>query len=154
MALEIRIATPDDAPVVGQLLYDFNAEFEDYTPGVDVLTERARDFIAREAATFLLIGSPPIGIAELRFRDSLFTGKPVVYLEEFYVAPDERDRGLGKALLERVIELARERDAGGIELGTAVSDEAARHVYESFGFTNEEKPGDPSTRMLYYELEL
>ena len=50
--------------------------------------------------------------------------------------------------------VARERGATTMELGTAINDHAARGLYESLGFTNLEKPGDPATSMLYYEREL
>lgn len=149
-----RLATPDDAFEVARLLHDFNTEFDEYTSGADVLAERAPEFISSGKSTYLLAGSPPVGIAELRFRDSIMSGKPVAYLEELYVAASHRRQGLGRALLERAIALARERGAAWIELGTATSDTAARRLYESIGFTNEERPGDPESRMLYYELEL
>jgi ribosomal protein S18 acetylase RimI-like enzyme len=90
----------------------------------------------------------------LRFRESVWSEKPDAHLEEFYVVPDHRSQGLGRALLERVLEFARQRGAGRIDLGTAVDDRAARALYESLGFTNFEKPDDPGTRMLFYELEL
>lgn len=154
MEHDVRIATVDDAADVGRLLHDFNTEFDEHTPGAEVLAERAPEFIANEKSIYLLAGSPPVGIAELRFRDSIMSGKPSAYLEELYVAADHRGRGLGRALLERVIEIARERGATWIELATAVSDTAARGLYESMEFTNEEKRGDPETQMLYYELEL
>ena len=140
--------------MIGRLLHDFNAEFDDPTPGPEALTERVPHFIARDAATFLLVGSPPVGIAEIRFRDSLMTGEIDSYLEELYVAPDHRGRGFGKTLLERALEVARERGATRMDLATAVSDKAARRLYESLGFINEEKPGDPTTQMLFYEIEL
>ena len=41
-----------------------------------------------------------------------------------------------------------------MELGTAVGDTAARGLYESLGFSNLEKAGDPGTQMLFYEREL
>jgi ribosomal protein S18 acetylase RimI-like enzyme len=106
------------------------------------------------AATFLLVGEPPVGIAMLRFRESVWTDRLDAYLEELYVAPDRRREGVGRALLERTLDFARERGAGRIDLGTAVDDRAARALYESVGFTNFEKPDEPGTRMLFYEREL
>jgi ribosomal protein S18 acetylase RimI-like enzyme len=61
-------------------------------------------------------------------------------------------RSIGRALLERTIELAREAGADGIHLNTGETDTAARSLYESMGFTNREgSPDGPS--MLFYELE-
>ena len=59
-------------------------------------------------------------------------------------------RNLGRALMERAIALAKERGADGMDLNTAVTDTAARGLYETLGFTNQEGPGGPS--MLFYEL--
>ena len=70
------------------------------------------------------------------------------------MVPDRRGEGHGRALMETAIRVARERGATTMELGTATSDRAARGLYESLGFTNLEKPGDPETAMLYYEREL
>jgi ribosomal protein S18 acetylase RimI-like enzyme len=68
------------------------------------------------------------------------------------VVPDRRGSGLGRALLDAAIELARERGAEHVDLTTAETDTAARALYESSGFTNREFPsGAP---MLYYEREL
>jgi GNAT superfamily N-acetyltransferase len=118
------------------------------------VADRVRALTESGAATFLLVGSPPVGVAAVRFREAIFNDKLDAYLEEFYVAPDHRGQGLGKALLQRVLETARERGAGRLDLATAESDRAARHVYESAGFTNLEQPDDESTAMLFYELDL
>jgi ribosomal protein S18 acetylase RimI-like enzyme len=102
----------------------------------------------------LLVGEPPVGIAMVRFRETVWSDKLDAYLEEFYVAPAHRGQGLGRTLLNSVLEFARERGASRIDLGTAVDDRAARALYESVGFTNFERPDDPGTRMLFYEREL
>jgi ribosomal protein S18 acetylase RimI-like enzyme len=140
--------------VIGELLHAFNEEFGDPTPGAEFVAARARDLIASDAATFLLVGDPPVGIAMVRFRETVWSDKLDAYLEEFYVGPKNRGQGLGRRLLERVLEFARERGASRIDLGTAVDDRAARALYESVGFTNFERPDDPGTRMLFYEREL
>ena len=86
----------------------------------------------------LLGGDGPDGFAELRFRPSLYTGALDAYLEELYVIPERRGRGLGRALLEAAMEHARKRGAAHIDLGTSEDDTAARTLYESAGFTNRE----------------
>ena len=103
---------------------------------------------------FLLAGPPDTGVAQLRFREYLLTGKPMVYLEELYVVPDRRGEGHGLELMQAAMRVARERGATTMELGTAVYDRDARRLYEGLGFTNLEKEGDPESQMLYYEREL
>ncbi len=149
-----RIARPDDAAEIAGLLHRFNTEFDEPSPGAEVLQPRVRAHVEGDLSVFLLAGPPDVGVAQLRFREYLFTGQPTCYLEELYVVPDRRGEGHGRALMEAAMAAARERGAGDIELGTATNDHAARGLYESLGFTNLEKPGDPDTRMLFYEREL
>jgi len=149
----IRLANAVDAPEVARLLHDFNTEFGDFTPGVAALTETVRRLIAEDEITVLLAGEGPDGLAELRFRPSVFAGSTEAYLEELYVVPDLRGRGIGRALLEAAIAAARERGATHIDLTTSDDDTAARGLYESAGFTNREgRPDGPV--MLYYERDL
>ena len=149
----IRLAGAADAPAFGRLLHAFNVEFGDPTPDADVIAERAAPLIESGEVTVLLAGEEPDGFAELRFRPSLYTGVLDAYLEELYVVPERRGRGLGRALLEAAMDHARERGAAHIDLGTSEDDVAARALYESAGFTNREgRPDGP--RMLYYERDL
>lgn len=149
----VRRATPEDAPAVARLLHDFNTEYDDFTPGVEVLTENARTMIAQGDMIVLLAGDGPDALAELRFRKSVWTGQPDCYLEELYVAPGLRGRGIGRKLLRKAMDVARAEGATHIELGTSEDDRAARALYESEGFTNREgKPDGPV--MYYYEREL
>jgi GNAT superfamily N-acetyltransferase len=151
--LAVRRAQVADAREVARLLDDFNREFDAPTPGVELLADRARRLLARGEMTVLLVGGRPDGLALLRFRPSIWSGALDAYLEELYVAPERRGEGLGRALLEAALELAREGGASRIELGTSEDDTAARALYESCGFTNRERlPDGPA--MLFYEREL
>jgi ribosomal protein S18 acetylase RimI-like enzyme len=150
--ITVREATVGDASTVARLLHDFNAEFEAETPGVEELTRHATRMLEEREMTVLLGGDGPDGLALLRFRPSVWTEKQEAYLQELYVAPPLRGRGIGQALLEAAIVTSRERNAAWIELNTAETDRAARSLYAKLGFTNEEGP-DGAT-MLYYELEL
>jgi GNAT superfamily N-acetyltransferase len=153
MSNSIRRAGPGDALDIGRLLHNFNTEFSDPSPGVDVLAERAQKMLGGEEMTVLLGGEGPDGIAVLRFRPSIWSGALDAYLEELYVAPRRRGQGIGRALLEATMEAARKAGATRIDLGTGETDTAARALYESCGFTNlEGGPGGP--RMLFYEREL
>jgi ribosomal protein S18 acetylase RimI-like enzyme len=144
---------PEDAGDVARLLHDFNTEFGDPSPGVEVLTERARRMLLNDEMTVLLAGEGPNAIAELRFRTSLWFDGLDAYLEELYVAPALRGKGIGRALLDAAMDAARERGADHIELTTSVDDTAAIGLYEKSGFTNREGgPDGPS--MIYYEREL
>jgi len=148
--ITIRLAKAADAAVVATLLHDFNTEFDDPTPGVPALTERAGKLISEGEIAVLLGGEGPDGLAQLRFRPSVWSDSLDAYLEELYVAPRLRGHGIGRALLERAMELSRERGATRIELGTSETDTAAIGLYESSGFSNLED----GAKMLFYERDL
>jgi ribosomal protein S18 acetylase RimI-like enzyme len=150
---EIRRADESDAAAVAQLLHDFNSEYDDPTPGVAALTERLAELLANDEITVLLAGDPPQGFALFRTRPSLWSKAGDTYLEELYVIPERRGKGIGGALLDTAIETARQMGADHFELTTGTDDTAARALYESRNFTNREG-GPDGPRMLYYELDL
>jgi ribosomal protein S18 acetylase RimI-like enzyme len=149
----VRLAEVADADAAGRLLHDFNTEYDDFTPGPEALAERLRFLLTSGEATVLLGGAGPDGLAVLRFRPALWTETLDCYLEELYVVPDRRGRGLGRALMEAAMELARARGAARMDLGTGDDDVAARALYEKLGFSNREgKPEGPVN--YFYEREL
>jgi ribosomal protein S18 acetylase RimI-like enzyme len=150
---EVRRATPGDAPGVARLLHDFQAEYEESSPGVEMLESRYADLIRNKEMIVLLIGDGPDGFAQLRFRPWVYSAGLHAYLEELYVKPDLRGNGLGRALLEAAIETARGEGAEQMELGTSEDDVAARGLYESAGFINREG-GPDGPVMFFYEREL
>ncbi|MGN6814575.1 MAG: GNAT family N-acetyltransferase [Solirubrobacterales bacterium] len=151
--IPVRQATAEDAPSIARLLYDFNTEYAEPTPGVEVLTENVRRLLEEGEMAVLLAGHGPDGLSLLRFRPSVWTGEPEAHLQELYVVPDLRGRGIGRALLEATIEFARAAGATNLDLNTGETDTVARALYESMGFTNEEgSPEGPP--MLFYEREL
>ena len=149
----IRRADVEDSADIARLLHDFNTEYAEPTPGVEALTEHARRLLVEGEMTVLLSGDGPDGISLIRFRPCIWTGAPEAHLQELYVVPSLRGQGIGRALLEATIEVAREAGATGIDLNTGETDTAARALYESAGFTNREgAPDGPS--MLFYEREI
>ena len=147
----VRQATPTDAPLLARMLHDFNTEFEDPSPGVDVLSERVAEFIGDGVKTYLLGGEGPDGFAQVDFIRSIWSEGPVAHLDELYVVPAMRGQGIGKALMAAMLELARELGAAGAEVVTGEDDTEARGLYESFGFLNEIE-GPQASRSLFYEL--
>jgi ribosomal protein S18 acetylase RimI-like enzyme len=150
---QVRIASIADARVVGQLLHDFNSEFDEPTPGPRALADRIRQLLEGGDTAVVLAGTGPDGLAVLRFRPAIWADASECYLAELYVVPELRGRGLGRALMEAAIEVARNRGAAWMDLGTSEDDVAARALYESLGFSNREgRPDGPVN--YFYEREL
>jgi ribosomal protein S18 acetylase RimI-like enzyme len=149
----VRRATRGDAADVARLLHDFQGEFDEPSPGVETLTLRYEKLISNRDMTVLLIGDGPDGFTQLRYRPTVYSAGLHSYLEELYVVPALRGRGLGRALLNAAIKAARDEGAAQMELGTSETDTAARGLYESAGFTNRERSPDGPV-MLFYEREL
>jgi ribosomal protein S18 acetylase RimI-like enzyme len=151
--VSVREATDADAEVVGRLLHDFNREFDDPAPEPAQLARRIRELVADGDTAVLVAGAEPAGVAVLRLRKAIWSRALECYLAELYVVPPLRGQGIGRALMEAAIDLARARGADYMDLGTAEDDVAARRLYESLGFDNHEgKPGGPVN--YYYERNL
>jgi ribosomal protein S18 acetylase RimI-like enzyme len=151
--IQVRQATAEDATAIARLLHDFNLEFLEPTPGVEELTGYVRRLLEESEMAVLLAGEGPDGLSLLRFRPSVWTGEPEAHLQELYVMPELRGRGIGRRLLEETIEFARAAGATNIDLNTGETDTAARALYESTGFTNREG-GPDGPPMLFYEREI
>jgi ribosomal protein S18 acetylase RimI-like enzyme len=149
--VSVRRAEPRDAEAIAQLLYDFNTEYDEPTPEPPQLAARIRDVMGGDTIV-LLAGDGPDGVAVLRFRLALWSSGKECYVAELYVVPQRRGEGLGRALMESAIELARQEGADWMDVGTSEDDVAARALYESLGFINREGPEGPIT--YFYGREL
>nr|WP_304042029.1 GNAT family N-acetyltransferase [Ignavibacterium album] len=64
---------------------------------------------------------------------STFIGRPGLYIEDLYVRPQFRGKGIGKALLNEVIKLAKERNCGRVEWVVLDWNQPAIEFYKSIG---------------------
>jgi ribosomal protein S18 acetylase RimI-like enzyme len=135
------------------MLHDFNREFDEPTPAPAVLEPRVGAFIAADTKAYLVGGDGPDGFAQVTFIPTIWAEGPVAHLDELYVKPERRGQGLGRALMDGLLELARQRGAAGLEVVTGEDDVAARGLYESFGFANQIE-GPDNARSLFYEREM
>ncbi len=145
----VRRATQADAAVVGLLLFEFNTEFETPTPSADEFAERFAMLLGREDVLVLLVeDAAPLGFAFLTLRPTPYGDGPLAQLEELYVRPFYRDRGVGTVLLDAMF--AELTEYGAIEVDSNVDevDIDTRRFYERHGFTNTE-PGSDMRMLLY-----
>ena len=86
----------------------------------------AEVILAREEDT-------PVGFALFFHNFSTFRGQPGIYLEDLYVKPEFRGRGIGRALLERLAQITVERRCGRLEWAVLDWNEPAIKFYENLG---------------------
>ena len=149
---EPRLAGPDDAEVLAQLLHDFNVEFDTPTPGPEVLALRLRRLLPEGDTIALLSGEPAVAVALMTLRPNVFYEGPVALLDELYVRPALRGQGIGGPLFERACAVARERGCEVLEINVDEGDTDTRRFYEAHGCTS----SDPDTgeRAFYFYREL
>ena len=147
---DVRRAGPDDAEVLGRLLWDFNTEFETETDDADVLAGRFARLLEREDVVAVLAESDgtATGFAFLTLRPAIWFDGPVAQLEELYVVPALRDHGIGTAVIDLARSLVRAQGAPEMHINVDEVDTDTRRFYERHGFVNIE-PGE-DYRMLCY----
>lgn len=150
----VRVAGVADADVVGGLLSDFNEEFETAGPTAEEFARRFRRLLGLPEVLVLLADGEDgaEGFALATYRPSPYYDGPLGYLDELYVRPPMRGRGIGGALLGALLEDAGRRGAGELHIGVDEIDDGARRFYERHGFSNLETGAD--YRMLLYIREL
>ena len=76
-----------------------------------------------------------IGFALFFHSFSTFLGRPGLYLEDLFVVPEARGKGVGRGLLERLAHIAVERDCGRLEWAVLDWNKDAIRFYERLGAT-------------------
>jgi GNAT superfamily N-acetyltransferase len=147
-----RLATVADAGTLAGLLDAFNREYDDPTPGIDVLAARLERLLVGGDVIALLARNPATGFALLTLRPNVWYHGPVALRDELYVVPELRGRGLGSALLAAAEGVTRARGGELLEINVDGNDVHARRFYERHGYANSE-PGEDEP-LLYYYREL
>jgi GNAT superfamily N-acetyltransferase len=75
----------------------------------------------------------PAGFAIFFHNFSTFLGRPGIYLEDLFVLPEFRSKGIGKALLTHLAKLAFERGCGRFEWAVLEWNESAMEFYKRLG---------------------
>ena len=134
--LTIRPSRVEDVPLILQLIREL-AEFENLAHQVlateDSLGEAL--FGSRRVAEALVGLRLNEIVAYAIFFDtfSTFLGKPGLYLEDLYVKPTHRGRGVGRALLREVASIAIDRGCGRLEWSVLDWNERALSFYRELG---------------------
>jgi ribosomal protein S18 acetylase RimI-like enzyme len=134
----IRRAGPEDLDTIVALLVGFRDWWGSATPPEATFRTTAARLLEDPNTEYLLAGED--GLAQLRYRLSVWTGTEDCWLEDLYVRDAARGTGLGRALTAAAIERARERGCRRIELDVNETNRAAIALYASLGFALEPKP--------------
>ena len=134
--LVLRMAEAADAELILELVREL-AEYERLSHAVTTDAARLRDalFGARPAAEVVIAEyeGAPAGFALFFMNFSTFVGRPGIYLEDLFVRPAFRRKGVGKILLARLAELAAERGCGRLEWSVLDWNEPAIRFYRELG---------------------
>lgn len=138
MTEPIRIdpATPADVPLILELIRGL-AEYERLSDQCVATEDALRQhlFGPRPAAEVVIarVGGEPVGFALFFSTFSTFLAKPGVYLEDVYVKPEHRRRGVGRALLLHLAKLTVARGCGRLEWAALDWNEPAIRFYRGIG---------------------
>ena len=135
--MEFRIipATERDLPLILKLIKDL-AEYEKLAHAVVATEEILRDSLFRKRVAEVVIGyagDEPAGFAVFFQTFSTFLGVPGMYLEDIFVEPKWRRRGLGRQLLTRLAKIANDRGYGRVEWSVLDWNEPAINFYKALG---------------------
>jgi len=116
--MEIRAATEADIPLILQFIRDL-AQYEKLEHKVVATEENLRRTLFGSPrfaeVIFAYVGEEAAGFALFFHNYSTFLGQPGIYLEDLFVKPEMRGRGIGKALLAHLARMAIERGCGRVE---------------------------------------
>lgn len=135
-SITLRPVVPADVPLVLALINEL-AEYERLAHEVRATEEDIREalFGARPYAEVVIgeYDGEAVGFALFFHNFSTFLGRPGIYLEDLYVRPAMRGRGIGKALLAHLAALAVERRCGRLEWSVLDWNAPSIAFYESLG---------------------
>lgn len=135
-ALQIRPAVEADVPLILRYIEEL-AVYEKLRHEVAATETALREhlFCDKPYAEVLLAEyqGDPAGFALYFHNFSTFLAKPGVYLEDLYVPEHYRGKGIGKALLVRLAQIAKERRCGRLEWWVLDWNEPAIRFYKSIG---------------------
>jgi GNAT superfamily N-acetyltransferase len=133
---QVRAATVEDVPIILRLIKGL-AEYEELGQHVTASESGLRQslFGDKPAAEVALAfaGDEPVGFAVWFENYSTFLGRRGIYLEDIFVEPAWRRRGIGRLLLAYVAKIAVDRQCGRLDWAVLDWNEPARRFYRSLG---------------------
>ena len=136
MTLRIRPGRLEDVPLIAELIRAL-ARYEKLEHEVVLTEEKLSDslFGERQYAETIIAedDGQPVGFALFFHNYSTFLAQPGLYLEDLFVVPEKRGAGVGRALLERLAQIAVERGCGRLEWAVLDWNVDAIRFYQRLG---------------------
>ena len=136
MSHHLRPATPADTPLILAFIRAL-ADYEKLSHEVEATEEKLRATLFGEQPSAECIlafaDGAPAGFAIFFTNYSTFLAKPGLYLEDLFVKPEFRGRGIGKSLLLHLARLANARGCGRMDWAVLEWNQPAIDFYESLG---------------------
>ncbi|HEY1122901.1 MAG TPA: GNAT family N-acetyltransferase [Haloferula sp.] len=133
----IRRATADDAVAIQSLYHELVGDTL-----ISVLPEQITS-LAESPVSFLLVADTDGIVSATALlnlcADVMYAGQPFGVVENVIVSGDMRGRGLGKALLAHIEQLATEHDCTKLMLLSSAARHEAHAFFRSCGFAGETK---------------
>lgn len=151
--LKIKKATIEDSEIIYNFICQL-AEYEKLTDDVTTTPDSLGETLfGPNSNVETLIGyvdEKPVAFALYFYNFSTFKGKRGLYLEDIFVIPEMRGNGVGKELLKRLAQIAKENDCARFEWSVLDWNEPAINFYKSLGA----KPMDEWTVYRLTEKEI
>ena len=136
LEITIRAAQEQDTALILSFIQEL-AAYEKLSHEVVATEEQIKTelFGDRPAAEILLAfdGGEPQGFALFFHNFSTFLGRRGIYLEDLFVRPEARGKGIGKRLLKKLAKIAEERNCGRMEWSVLDWNEPAIRFYQAIG---------------------
>jgi len=136
--LRIEEAGEGDVALILSFIKEL-AEYERLSHEVSATEELLRESLFGGRATaevrIAYADGRAVGFALFFHNFSTFLGRPGIYLEDLYVQPHARGKGIGRALLVYLARLAKERGCGRLEWAVLDWNEPAIKFYQGLGAT-------------------
>jgi len=134
--ISIRESNVDDIPLIFNFIKEL-AEYEKMSDKVTATEKILKDALFSQnkfAEVFIAeYEGKPAGQVLFFHNFSTFKGKPGIYIEDLYVRPQYRGKGVGKALLNHINVLAKKRNCGRVEWVVLNWNKSAINFYERMG---------------------
>ena len=115
--ISFRFASPEDCPLILSFIKAL-AEYEKMPDQVVATEELLREWIfekGKAEVIFPVVRGEEVGFALFFHNFSTFLGRAGLYLEDLFIKPEHRGKGYGKATLQQLGRIARERGCGRLE---------------------------------------